>query len=236
MSFSDKINHVLDYTQKKLSCFEDGLENHFVHRLENNKYPNGYFLDEGDFYKIIDSVTKIDREHVEDLNIFYKKAVKRFELYSGTSWESFIEEEGANELVRLIKSYFLDTYEQYLIRHLHQDSDQKINRYNLEEHLKIYYRFIAVFGLRPSIADVSDKERLGHDLVENKEHHLAETYMDLFGEEKKGLKGRDINVAKRKVINIIKENTIHNVTELNQLIAEMLKDDDLFREQLILKH
>ena len=236
MDFTEKMGHFLNYKQKKSLCLEDGLESHFenrVNRLENDKYPNGYFLEESDFYKIIDNVTKIDRECVEELNIFYKKAVKRFELYSGTSWESFIEEEGATELVRLIKSYFLDTYEQYLIRHLHADDIKKINRYKLDEHLKIYYRFIVAFGLRPFIADLSDKDLLGHNLVENNEHYLAEKYMNVFGEEKNSVKKSEITATKRKVINIIKENTVHNVSELNAVIIDILKGDDLFCSQLL---
>ena len=236
MSFNEKMTHVLDYKQKRLVCFEDRLETRFENRsnrLLQNKYPDGFFLDENGFYKLIDTVTKVDKDHIEDLNVFYKKTVKRFELYSGTSWESFIEEEGANELIRLMKSYFLDTYEQYLIRHLHCDKYQSLNRYKLLEHLKIYYKFIAIFELRPSIADIDDDEILGHSLVEDNNRHLAETYMNLYGEEKNKLKKSDINTTKRKVINIIKENTIHNISELNEIIIEILKTDDTFRQQLL---
>ena len=233
----DKVNYVLDHQQKRLTCFEDSLENRFenkTNRLLKDKYPGGYFLFEGDFYKLIDSVTKINGDRIEEINFYYKKAVKRFELYSGTTWETFIEEEGANELVRLIKSYFLDTYEQYLIRHLHADSAQNLDRYKLDQHLKIYYRFIAIFELRPSIADLSDQEILGHSLVENNPNYLKEKYMNIFGEKQSELKRSEINATKKKVISIIKENTVHNINELNQVLMELLKENEVFRNHLLI--
>jgi hypothetical protein len=236
MSFDEKMTHVMDYQQKKLLDFEDNLENHFEHRiarLEGNKYRSGYFLSEDDLFQIINDVTKINKEHLEQFNIFYHKAVKRFQLYRGTTWESYIEDIGAKELVSLIKSYYLNTYELYLIRHLHGEEARPLNRSRLKEHLDIYYRFIAVFELPPAVCDEDDQEILGHRLKENIDNYLGETYMKLYSEQKKLLKTSEANRVKRKIINIIKENTIHNISELNQVVFEILKVNESLRQQVI---
>lgn len=236
MDFTEKMEYFLEYGNKKLLDFEDDLEDHFEYRnnrLVKNIHQGGYFLTESDFVKLIDDVTKIDRENVEKFNIFYQKTVKRFQLYRGTSWESYIEEDGARELVSLIKSYYLDNYESYIIRHLHGDNYKTSNRIKLTEHLIIYYRFISAFDLRPFISDQEDQEILGHRLIENNTHHLAETYMKLYVEEKNSFKISEKNRIKRKIINTIKENTMHNISELNHVLSQMLQVDDKFREQLI---
>jgi hypothetical protein len=236
MDFGEKMKHILEYQQKKLLCFEDNLESQFenrVNRLEMNSYPNGYFLDQNDFFKIINNATKVSKENIEEFGIFYRRTIKRLELYSGTSWESFIEEDGVLEVVRLIKSYFLDHYEQYIIRHLYQDGAKTLDRSKLVEHLRIYYRFISIFDLRPHISDLSDCDLLGHRLGEDNEYVLAEKCMGIYSEEKSKLKINEKNQTKRKVINIIKENTIQNSSELDNLVLEILQADDIFRQKLL---
>jgi hypothetical protein len=236
MDISEKMDHYLQYSQQKMLDFEDKLENHFeyrVERLEQNKYRGGCFLTENDFVKLVDDVTKISQENLEKFNVFYKKTVKRFQLYRGTSWESYIEEDGARELVSLIKSYYLDTYEAYLIRHLHCDDIETLDRGKLKEHLAIYYRFISAFELRPFIVDQEDRDILGHRLVENTSHYLAETYLKQYIDEKDALKRNEKVRIQKKVINVIKENTVHGIGQLNQVLFQILKVDDKFREQLI---
>jgi hypothetical protein len=236
MDFNDKMFHLLDYQKRNLLCFEDNLEQRFeyrVKRLEDDKYRDGYYLSQDDLFGLVNDVTKIDREHLEKFNILFDKAIKRFKLYRGKSWESFLEDIGAKELVSLIKSYYLDTYEVYLIKHLHREGGTKLNRSKLAEHLEIYYRFIAAFDLAPYVVDNSDEELLGHRLVESSSHLLAEKYMTVYCEQKGLVKPSEKNRIKRKIISIVKENTIHNISELNQTVLDILKVDENFREVIV---
>jgi hypothetical protein len=236
MNFSDKIDHLMEYQQKRLIGFEDSLEKRFqyrVNRLDDDKFPVGYFLSQNDLIGLVDDVTRISRDNMDRFNVFYNKTIKRFRLYQGKDWESFIEEIGAKELVNLIKSYFLDSYELYLIRHLHQEELITLDRFKLLEHLEIYYRFIAAFDLLPYICDQDDREVLGHRLVEDQANTLAERYMKSYFEQKNALKRSDKGQLQKKIVNIVKENTSHNVAELNQALIDILKIDQDFREQII---
>ena len=70
---------------------------------------------------------------------------------------------------------------------------------------------------------------MGHILIENDDFVLGNTYMKMFHEEKSNMKISEKNRIKRKIVNIIKENTIHNIGELNKLVLELLKIDDGFK-------
>jgi hypothetical protein len=235
METGEKIQHLLEYQSKKITDFEDGLEAKFekrVERLENDRYRSGYYLSLDDLVGLIDNITKTDKNHIEKLNIFFDQTVRRFRLYRSKEWESYLEEIGAKELVGLIKSYYLNTYEIYLIRNLHCD-EGTLNRVKLKDHLEIYYQFISIFDLVPHIQDFSDEEIVGHCLVENTNQHLAERYLDLYYQQKKMVKTTEANRIKRRIINIVKQNTVHNITELNQAILEILKVDQQFKNELV---
>jgi hypothetical protein len=236
MEFDEKMRRVLDYRQEKTLDFEDGLEKKFAYRvekLENDKFSSGYFLTLDDLFKIINDVTLLKDDGLEEFNVLYDKVIKRFRFYRCLEWESFLEDIGSKELISLIKSYYLDTYEKYLIRNLHVDRDTGLNRIKIKEHLEIYYRFISIFDLTPSITDCVDEEILGHRLVENNDTYLAETYVKLFQEEKNRVKSSDKLSVKRKIVNIVKENTTQNLQKLNKAIMEILRVDDIFRDTLL---
>jgi hypothetical protein len=235
MDFEQKVNLLMNYQNRKLIDFEDGLNDHFEHRLkklEQDKYPNGYYLNEDGLLKLIDNVTKIDKDNIEKMNVLFDKTVRRLKLYSCGDWDSYLEDIGCKEVVKLVKSYFLDTYENYLIRNLHCD-DTSQNRVKLREHLEIYYRFISIFELDPAITNLTDEEILGHVLIEDNEFYLANTYSKLFYDQKKEVKIGDKNKCKRKIANIIKENTQHNLSQLNRTILELLRADSDFKQQLV---
>jgi hypothetical protein len=236
LGFDEKMGLLLDYQKGRLLDIEDGLDDRFqqrVQRLEDDKYRSGCYLSLDDLFGLVNDVTKIDKDNIQKFNILFDKAVKRFKLYRCKTWESFLEDMGARELVSLIKSYYLDTYEIYLIRNLYTEKSINLNRIKLNEHLEIYYRFISIFELPAFITNFSDQEVLGHRLVEGNEDYLAEKYLQLYCEQKKQLKPTEINRIKRKIINIVKENTVHNLAELNKAVLEILKVDENFRNELL---
>lgn len=236
MDFQEKLGYMDQYHNKRIMDIDRNLENHFegkIKRLEDKSFNTGYFLEEPDFIKIINNLTKIDRNNLDKLSVFYQKTIKRINLFDGSAWESYIEDDGVKELVSLIKSYFFDTYELYLIKNLHRETGTPLNRFQLNTCIEIYYSFIAVFGLRPIVSDYSDREILDHALDENNPNHLAKFYLEKFTNIKDNIKVSDSNKLKRKIINVIRENTVHNVNELDHVLFEILKVNDRFRDQII---
>ena len=236
MDMIDKINHLLFYQNKQIMDIEENLDVHFekrIKKLEDDQFKIPYQLSQDDLIELINDVTKINRERIEQLNVLFDKKINRFKFYRTNEWESYIEDGGVKELISLIKSYFLDTYEVYLIRKLHRDSEQPVNRSSIQHHLKIYYQFLAIFDLPVFIFGLSDVEILGHKLKEDNDRYLEEYYTRMYSQEKTNIKESDKNRIKKKIINIVKENTVHNLSELNAAVLEFLRIDDNFRDQLL---
>lgn len=234
MDHSEKMSLLLNYYNKELLDFEDNLDNLFdyrVKRLELNQCLD-YCLSNDDLLSIVDKVTKINIEKIEEFNIIFDKTIKRWHLYRGKEWESYLEDTGARELISLIKSYYLNTYEIYLIRNIYSNSATSVNRMKLREHLEIYYKFIACFNLTPIIIDYSDIDVVKFHINENNDYYLGETNMNLFSKLKNELKTTDIERTKRLVINIVKDNTTHNISQLNKAIISILTTDKTLCEQL----
>ena len=236
LNMDEKLDFFLDYNDKKLMDIEDGLDKKFeyrVDRLDQDKSSGGYYLKIDDFFNIIDSVTKIEEHNIEQFNIVFDKFLNKIKLYRGKEWSSYLEEAGTKELLSLIKSYFLNTYEIYLIRNLDTNKSNGLNRLILYEHLEIYYRFIAIFDLFPCISDYSDIEIIEFQPIESVTHSLGDKYMKLYFDCKKDIKLSEKNKIIKKVSGIIKDNTKHNLVTLNKAIFEILKVDENFRNSII---
>lgn len=236
LEITEKLDFLLDHNNKQLLDIEFNLDKTFEHRvdrLENDKSKSGYYLKFDDFYNIIDNVTKVDEQNIEQFNIIYDKFLNRIKLYRDKEWSSYLEETGTKELVGLIKSYFLNTYEIYLIRNLHTDKFTGLNRPTLLDHIEIYYRFIVVFDLLPCVSDFSDIEILGFQPIDSVTHSLGEKYTKLYYDCKKEMRNSDKNKIFKNVMSIIKDNTKHNMITLNKAIFEILKVDETFRNSII---
>lgn len=235
MESLDKVKLINDYQGTKTSDFEDFTEQKFdyiVKRLEGNAPTTGYFLTLDDLFNIVNNCTSREPETGETFNIFFDKVINRLKLYRSRKWESYLEESGIKQVISLLKSYYLDSYELYLIKNLHMEST-KLNRWQFQEHLAIYYQFIAVFDLDPSVKNVEDVEIIGHSPKEDQADSLAKYYSNFYLDQKKELKESISKNIKRKILGIIKDNSVQNVRSLDRTIIELLKIDGNFRNVLL---
>ena len=238
MDVEERMGCFLDYKEIQLNDFENGLENTFANRLsrlETNAPKGQYLLGLDDLFKLINEVTSIKTDDIRTFNVLFDQVVKRFRFYKSKRWESFLEEIGSKELVSMIKSYYLDTYEQYLFKNLYPDpkNSTNMNRFNGQEYLEIYYKFLSAFELNPFVKGKSDYDIIERDLKENNEYYLTETYSELYAKIKGELKSNEKNYITKKVINIVKENTVENLRKLNKLIMSLLKEDEDFRKEVL---
>jgi len=236
MDTCEKISYLLGYENKQLQDLEDSLDKRFekrIERLNNNSFKVPYQLTSSDFLKIINDVTKIDKRQIECFNIIFDKKINRIKMYRDKQWEPFLLNIGIGELISLIKSYFLDTYENYLVRNIHGTNLNIVYRNSLSNHLNEYYRFISIFDLPPGILGLTDKEILGYDLKENNPNYLEEYCYKIYTDIKNELKIAEKTAIKKQISNIIKENTIQNVDELNKNIFSIMQYDTVFKNKLI---
>lgn len=232
----DKVRLLTDHKGIKITDIEDELEKQYeymVKRLENDDMTCGYLLKLDDLFNIVNTCTSRDAGEPDHFNVFFDKMVNRLKLFRSKNWETFLEDAGIKQLISLIKSYYLDSYEVYLIRNLHSTQKPKVNPWQLKDHLIIYYQFIAVFELEPYITSLQDDEVVGHRLLEYESDFLSKTYYKLYNEHKKELKESVIKSVKRTIINIVKDNSLHNIKMIDKTIIDLLKIDEAFRNELI---
>ena len=236
MDYEQKLEGVLDYQQQKLIDFEDGLETKFerkLGKLENNDFPVAYQLDKRDLFSLVNDVTRINSEQINQLNILFDRRVNRILFYSCKKWDDQIVDHGITDLIRYLQSYFLDTYEKYLIKNIHGTKFDAQTRSSLLNHLEIYYKFLICVDLMPTIFDNKDEEIIGYELKENNPFYLEELYMNTFNDLKSTVKTQEKNSTKKQLLNILKENSVHNIQELNKSVLTIIKVDQQFREKFL---
>lgn len=235
MESLDKVKLLVDKMAIKQIDFETRLENEFQHRIErmdNDQYECGLSFNHDGLLKLVDASTKIENHDINHFNILFDRTVNRIKILSCGQWDSYLEEIGTKEVVRLMKSYFLDSYELYLIKHI-AGHDLRKDRVVLRDSLDIYYKFIASFDLDAIVFSQTDELLIGHQIRENNMYTLADHYGKIFLDIKKNIKIAEKNKLKRTITNIIKENSAHNINKINKIMFDLIKTDAGFLEQII---
>jgi len=235
MESMEKIKMIADHQGIRQIDFEDHLERDFQHRLERleqDKFVGGYCLNHDGLLKLVDGATRMEDDDLNRFSVLFDKTLNRVKILSCGKWDTYLEEIGIKEIIRLLKSYFLDSYELYLIKHLH-GTDLKKDRVSMREHLDIYYKLIATFELDAIICSQTDQMVLGYILKENNEFYLADYYGKIFRDIKNTTKISDKNKIKRMITNIVKENSTHNLNKVNKIMLDLVKTDKEFLKQLI---
>ena len=235
MESIEKIKMIIDYQGIHQLDYEDRLERDFqarLEKLEQDEYAGGYCLNHDNLLQLVDGATKMDEDDLNQFNILFDKTLNRVKILSCGKWDSYLEEIGVKEVIRLLKSYFLDSYEMYLVKHLHSE-DLKKNRFSIRNHLDIYYKFLSTFDLDASVCTQTDRMIMGYELRPNNEYYLAEHYGKIYRDIKSETKISEKNKIRRTITNIIKENSTHNLNKLNKIMLDLVKTDPEFLNQII---
>lgn len=230
----EKLTKYIQYNNTNLLDFEDHVESKYsksIKKLEDDQYKS-FELKESQILEIINEVTKTSNCNLNDLNLMFDKKLNRLNMYRDAKWDGFLIDVGVQELIRVIKSTYLDIYEVYLIKKLLSSTENLYDKNNYKLLVSEYYKFIAFFDLPPFVYQKTDTEILGDPLVDN-EYSLEESYMVEYGEIKKQITKNEKTNMKRKVADIIKRNTMHNVDELNKNIISLIHIDDTFRKTMV---
>jgi len=107
LDYKQKIKLLQKYQGIKLIGFEEDFEETFeskTQKLEDNSYPRPYQLSEGNFYQLVDDVTRIDQNRISQMNIIFNKKINRILFFSCGHWDSHLVERGVTELINNLKS------------------------------------------------------------------------------------------------------------------------------------
>lgn len=247
----NKVAKYFEYKNINPCNFEDMVENRYerdIYRLENDSYRVPKQLRTEDFYDIVDDLTLVSSGYSKDfdmLNSLYDDKSNRLNIYTDGEWQSYLLDKGVICMIDNIKTYYLDTYEVYIIRKIHSDdillSCQMKNE--LKERLIEYYRFIVCFGLNTFLYDKNDTQILyntndnryslsisKHDISHFK---IVDTYVSLYNDVKNNLKVIEQSKMQKKIKEIIKYNTKTNISDLNKKVIEILEMDEDFKRDLL---
>lgn len=225
----DALTKYNTYKNIDLIDIDDSIEEKYLiqsNKLNNNKCKN-FSMSMDDIFEVVDKVTRI--EDTEIMNILYEEDLNKLNLFSCGEWKSFLLESGTKHLIEKIQSYFLNAYEIYLLRKIHDTNifDKQRNT----EFLMQYYRFLCSFDIKPFVMDSTDEDILGPS--HRGGYTLQERYYTKYMALKDDIKVSESNRIKKQVYDIIKRNSRKNIVELNKKVMEIFHMDECFKTQIM---
>lgn len=231
MDTLDKLAHVVNYSKVALIDFEDHVESTFskqATKLENMDYKYGYDLSQDNILRIVDEVT---RNSNSQFNLMMDKRFKRLKMYRSKKWESFLLDIGILELMKIIKSNILDSYEIYLIKQLEIINGNVRDRNQYSNNLLDYYKFIAALNFMPLVCGKTDDEILCNDNSTNN-YRLEMIYMDIYNGVQKNVTNVYRQRIKKTIVDIVDKNTLENIHELNKTVIKLANSDIEFKNRI----
>lgn len=240
LEIKDKLGKYLDFKQLELQDLGTTLEEKYgskVRRMERNGFKYGFVLQAQDLMGVIDEMSSIKRDDAtfEDLNLMFNPKYQKLMIYDNGDWDEHLIDNGISRIIVLVKEYFLDTYEIFLIRRIRE-------ALTALEHLTDYYKFIACFRVQPYIKGQPDNKILYnsddprfeaksafHDISA---HSIVDHFYPKYQEISDGLSRGEISEMKRKVLEIIKRNSSRNIDEFNKRIVDLIRMDDGFKSTI----
>jgi hypothetical protein len=247
MEFHDKLEKYMTHTKRETLCFEEDIEDRFADkaiRLERDKYRHGFGLSAHDFADIFDQISSLpeqgtvnDAERMEHLNIIYDEKLNKISVFQGGQWKNMLVETGLLELIECLQANYLDAYECYVIRKITKVSE--IEAVTWTERIKDYYTFLGCFEVKPYIRGRSDAEILktsnddSPSSTDIEAYRISDKYMALYQKLYDAITNGQRRDSKKKMLDILKRNSKHNIHELNKGIMSLLEIDDEFKQIIL---
>ena len=237
----DKLTKYINYKNMEITDIDDHIDEVFVlksKRLENNKFKN-FSLSIADMLEVVDSVTSMCQ--VDNLNILYDEKLNKLKLFSCGEWKSQLIDSGIKELIEKIQACYLNSYECYLIRKI--VAATPLEKQQAQEHLELFYKFIACFDITPFVADKSNNQILynadddryhqggGQNAVE--EYSMQDYWYAKYKKIKESITTQEHNRVTKSVKDIIKRNSRNNIVDLNKMMMELFHMDESFKKSII---
>jgi hypothetical protein len=238
-----KLTKYMNYRDLKIKGFEETIDDKFTKKaqyLENNKYKGTFSLDQSNFLEIIDEISKLGNNTLENFNVYYDPKLKKLHVHDNGEWTESIIDIGIQKIIlSILKDYYFDSYECYLHRLLHGGCESKIHPQDIEKYLIEYYKFIGSNDLDPYIKGMSDNKILynrdderfdkDYEAYDYDAFSICDRYYKVFTSTRDNTTKSEINKIKRQVIDVIKTNSTKNMKELNKNITELFVVDEVFK-------
>lgn len=239
MSPIDKIEEITKYYKKEIVPFERKVELMYEEDRRNvEKNVGMYDFREEDYINMIDRVTKVTNSKYEESNVLLDQ--NKLFIREHDDWKEFIYNYGLKIIVNMIKEYYWNAYECYLIRRIKNDAIQCQTRMKTKESLIEYYKFIGCLDIEPFIKDnhnntvhfVADDDEYWQVPQDMAGFSLSEEFFKLYQKTKDDLSIKQKEKVQQSLIGVLKTNTKHNIKELNKSIMRVMNFDAEFQSRV----
>lgn len=237
MDPQDKLEKLLVWNNNKPYNFGDKIEQEQsikIRKLDDRSYEFGFRLEKNQFLDIIDKSIQI--HGVSDLNrmnILYIKELNKIAIYHDDEWTNYLFDSGINKIIEIVRNYFLESYEKYILYKIFVDKSVTSQESNIYKNLlNEYFQFLAVFNIWPSCKDIENQYFL-EDFSHEKEFFLSDFCIDRYNEQCELLKQCEINKTRKIIGDILKNNNGANLKLLNKYIINLAVNDEKFKNHLL---
>ena len=237
MDTKEKIDCVLSYENNKLINFGDQIESvhgQTIKKLDDRSYKYGFKLGHHDLLELVDaSVIVSSHNNIQHMNVLYVQELNKIAIFHDDEWTQYLFDNGINKVISIIRNYYLESYEKYMLYKIFVDKNviaQEANNY--KNMLNEYFRFLAVFDIFPCVKDERNEDCVpgfNHEKV----FYLSDFCMDRYNEQKEQLSKSETNKLRKHIGDIIKLNNGANVRMLNNQVINLAVNDQNFKEYLL---
>lgn len=233
MELQDKIMQYMDYTKSRTDSTYHSIEKKLERRAitwKENRRPH-MCLAKDDIMEVIDDVTCITDERLEDMNIVYDSKYDKLKLYDGGLWRNMLVQTGCKIVLQYVQEHMLDMYECYLAKRMHDGDSPMQLKQKYKEALIAYYKFLSCFDIEPYAQDGLDADILD-DEARGEERMVAEEMTTLYHKTAASLVNSERSAMKKEVISIFKRNSRRSIDELNKKLVQLFHMDEEFRTRV----
>lgn len=225
-----KIDKFVDYSKIDLLDFQDKVDEKYysrVKKLNDDKFRYGFELNKENFLEVLDEVSIIIDGEFDKLNIIFDEKLNKLKIYEAGTWETFLLDNGIKKILIIIQNSYLDAYECYLLKKINFAT--AFNKQKFIELLSEYYKFIGCFDIDPYIKDHNNGKILNYPNDNDNSFSIQEEYIKVYKNIYDNIPKSETNRFKKEVINIIKRNSQHNISELNKKMINLINIDEEFK-------
>lgn len=237
----NKLDKLLKHQGKNLITFNSHVEKSLDPFVKQLKKGEDIQLSRDDILEIIDTVCKVtcngSSKALETFNILYDAEVKKLKMYDDGGWKDLVIKRGITTMIKTIKRVYLDDYERYLLRRIHKLCECRERQY-LNNLLNEYYKFLGVFNVDPVVMDNRDRNIL-YDMSSDEFFNasgtcdLCDKYSEKYRLIRDTIAQKEINQMQKQIIDILKQNSKHNIESLNKRVISLFDMDESFKKIII---
>lgn len=236
MDFREKLQKVLLWNNDRLENFGDKIEQEHrakIGKLDDRSYEYGYRIEKTQFLDLIDKSIQIEGTNFNRMNVLYIKELNKIAIYHDDEWMLFLFDSGLNKIIEVIRNYFLESYEKYILYKIFVDKNVTAQEGNIYKNLlNEYYHFLSMFQVWPSCKDLENHYFL-EEFSHEKPFFLSDFCIDRYNEQKELVKQSEANKTRKIIGDILKNNNGANLKLLNKHIIDLAVNDEKFKNHLL---